>query len=1646
MKETDGVAFLDLEADGEGRKILDIGALREDAAFHSAMLPSLFEFLRGTETLCGHNIYHYDLPLLRKISGRQWTGPVIDTLYLSPLLFPKKPYHALLKDDKLQTDELNNPVNDCEKARKLYLDEVSAFLGLPNELRLIYTGLLKGVPEFRGFFLRQGVKDVPSDLTDRIHTIFRADICENAPLATYIQDAAAELAFALALIREGDSDSITPPWVLHTYPRFPEIMRRLRAVPCGGCPYCDGRLNLLRGLRRLFGYPGFRTYQGEPLQERAAQAALGGESLLAIFPTGGGKSITFQLPALMQGEAMHGLTVVISPLQSLMKDQVDHLEAAGITSAVTIHGSVSPIERAEACRRLLDGRANLLFIAPEQLRSRTVRTILRSRTVIRFVIDEAHCFSAWGQEFRVDYMYIGDFIRELQEERTAENAIAVSCFTATAKPKVIQDIQDYFARKLNLRLTIFATEMERENLHYTVLFRETEQEKYHTLRQLLRDHDCPAIIYASRTKRTLELAERLRSDGLSARAFNGKMHAAEKTENQEAFLRGDVRVMVATSAFGMGVDKKDVGLVIHYDISDSLENYVQEAGRAGRDPGIQAECYVLFNNQDLDKHFVLLNQTKLSMGEIQQVWQAIKELTRGRTEITCSPLEIARQAGWETAGADMENRVKTAVATLENAGYIRRGRNMPRIYASGIQASSMAEAAERIRKSPLFQGAEERTALRILQFLISRRSIARAGNDEGESRIDYIADLLGLEKRAVIDSVNLLRREGILADSQDMTACLMQSDSQHKSELILRRFLALEQFLLDQTAGVSKTFELRKLNEKAQNADMGFCTVRALRTILYYWSLKGYVEKSENREQDTVRLEWLTEETVMLNRLAQRAGLCSFSLRELYHLAVRQTADRKEEPAAKTEMLSVSFSLTGLYRKYLGGRQGNPAAEASAESDYTAAQQISMTMDRKEATLRDLEDALLYLSKIGALRLEGGFLVLYNGMEIHRIEKDNRVRFKQSDYRTLAEFYQQRVQQIHIVGEYANMMVRDYGAAQVFVRDYFHMAYPKFIAKYFKGDRQKEITRNITPAKHRELFGELSTRQEEIIQDAESRVIVVAAGPGSGKTWVLVRKLASLLQMEDVKHEQLLMLTFTRAAATEFKKRLKELIGNAANFVEIRTFHSYCFNLLGRTGNLAEAGNAVPAAVRMIENGEIEPGRVKKSVLVIDEAQDMDENEYRLVQTLMMRNENLRIIAVGDDDQSIFTFRGASSRYMRLLAQDPGARVYEMSENFRSQGAIVEMENAFARTMGNRMKTEPLAAVRQDPGKVQIIRHRGGPWLQALVRQISETFRGESAAVLTGTNEEALQVFTLLRRAGIKAKLIQNMDGFALESMLELRIFLRCLEQEMKDAPVITKKMWNRAKAYTENRCAGSPALKLCRRLWRDFEETASGWYVSDLHQFIQESREEDFSEDDRKTVTVSTIHKAKGREYDQVYLFLKDAAGRDEEEKRRIYVGISRAKEELYLHCSAEGRLFDLPESAEVTEETDTESEPAEVLLQLGHRDVVLDYFLSRSDLLGRLRAGLPLGLSAGYLTVAQNGKDIRAAKLSKASVDRIDTLTKKDYFFLKGEIRHIVAWKGQDHSEECWILLADLVFARAAASERSASPLSCREGGNRV
>lgn len=1573
-------AFVDVEVGLKDKRIHDIGILRwDDAKFHSGRKKEAKEFLDGVDFICGHNVVHHDVKYLFGDEHIRWG--LVDTLYMSPLLFPERPYHHLLKDDKLMSDQVNNPLNDCEKAYDLLLDEMEAWKRLPRELTLIYATLLHDVPEFSGFLdMADAECCEKEELPGHIYTFFHGRICQNVDLRSLVEKQPVELAFSLALITTTERNSITPPWVLYTYPNVENVVRLLRHTCCAdGCDYCRSLLDLHTNLKHFFGYNQFRTYEGEPLQENAVRAAVTGKSLLAIFPTGGGKSLTFQLPALMESQTVHGLTVVISPLLSLMKDQVDNLAERGITEAVTINGLLDPVSRSLAIDRVQSGDASLLYIAPEMLRSKTIERILQARHVVRFVIDEAHCFSSWGQDFRVDYLYIGKFIREYQNRKRLQQPIPISCFTATAKQKVIQDICDYFKQTLGHDLQLFASSASRTNLRYSVIHADTDEVKYSRLRSLIAESDCPVIVYVSRTKRTRLLAEKLTRDGYKALAFNGQMDADEKIANQEAFMNDRVRIIVATSAFGMGVDKSDVGLVIHYDISDSLENYVQEAGRAGRDPHLEARCYVLYSDGDLDKHFMLLNQTKLSISEIQQVWRAVKDMTKQRMRVCCSALEIARKADWDDSVSDMETRVRTALAALEQAGYLQRGNNVPHVYATGITVKNMDEARRRIAESLLFEKEEVEKAVRIIKSLISQRSVAKAQDAEAESRIDYLADMLELSKKEVVSAVERMRQEGILADTKDISAYLYDSgESERNSRQTLRRFVELERYILDHIPDDTLRISCKQFNDDAHKAGITTASEKDIRTLLYFLTIKGYTRKREDAAHN-VEVTRLASMQATISRFERRLEICEFAVEWLY----KQVVDAADGNDAVQK--GVQFSIV----KLLGDLRERPAG-------------LFDSLDGVQ--LEDVEEALLYLSKIGALKLEGGFLVLYNAMEIHRV-KDSMKRYKQEDYRMLNEFYRQKIQQVHIVGEYANLMVRDYNAALQYVQDYFQMDYKAFVRKYFKGERLAEISRNITPEKYKQIFGSLSPTQQRIIQDKESVVIVVAAGPGSGKTRVLVHKLASLLLLEDVKHEQLLMLTFSRAAATEFKQRLMALIGNAAHFVEIKTFHSYSFDLLGRIGNIEDAKGVVERAARMISEEGVEPSRICKTVLVIDEAQDMSSEEYALVRALMKANEGMRVIAVGDDDQNIYEFRGSDSRFMRQLLDTPKSTFVEMTENYRSSRHVVDFANAFARGIRHRMKRTSILSVKQDEGTVVVRHHVSCLMYQRIASDLLAKRANGTMCVLTHTNEQAVIMNSLLRKQGLNSKLIQSTEGFRFWNMAEVRFFVKQIERNTH-TPRIADEVWENAKSQTRLAYASSTCLPYLERCLKLFEQTSREKFLTDFKEFVFESMTEDFCSTADADVVVSTIHKSKGHEYDDVYLLVTQPQHVTDLEMRRYYVGMTRAKCRLFIYTDSS--LFDcLPADFHIVDQA-TYGLPEELELQLTHKDVNLGFFMCRKREVLSLRAGEQLRFADNYLYALDASRPI--AQISKKMQDELVLWDERGYMVSSATIRFVVAWKPKD------------------------------------
>ena len=330
-------------------------------------------------------------------------------------------------------------------------------------------------------------------------------------------------------------------------------------------------------LYRIFGYESFR-----PGQETLIDAVLSGKDVFGIMPTGGGKSICYQIPALM----LPGITLVISPLISLMQDQVAALKAAGVPAAY-INSTLTGPQVQAVYRNLLAGRYKIVYVAPERLDYAGFGNVVQKLHISLLAVDEAHCISQWGQDFRPSYLRIVDFIHSLPYRPV------VGAYTATATTQVRKDVEKILGLQQPVRAV---TGFDRPNLYFDVIHPELKDRE---LKRLLNDRrgKC-GIIYCSTRKKVETVCENLQAQGFSATRYHAGLDETERRQNQEDFLYDRKTIMVATNAFGMGIDKSNVSFVIHYNMPKSIEAYYQEAGRAGRD-GSDADCILLYNTGDI---------------------------------------------------------------------------------------------------------------------------------------------------------------------------------------------------------------------------------------------------------------------------------------------------------------------------------------------------------------------------------------------------------------------------------------------------------------------------------------------------------------------------------------------------------------------------------------------------------------------------------------------------------------------------------------------------------------------------------------------------------------------------------------------------------------------------------------------------------------------------------------------------------------------------------------------------------------------------------------------------------------------------------------------------------------------------------------
>jgi ATP-dependent DNA helicase RecQ len=403
-------------------------------------------------------------------------------------------------------------------------------------------------------------------------------------------------------------------------------------------------------------------------QQRVIDSVLDGKDTLAIMPTGSGKSLCYQIPARI----LEGMTIVVSPLISLMKDQLEKLDQMGIR-AVQVNSSLSAEEERESLAAIAENRCEIVFCTPERLVMAEFVEVLKAVKIALVVVDEAHCISQWGHDFRPAYLEMAGAIGALGRP-------PVLALTATATEDVVEDIGRQLSRP---RMNVINTGVYRPNLHYRVLQVTNADEKLQEALRLVRETEGKGIVYAATVKCAEEIYHLLQEQGESVTIYHGKLHAAERKDNQDLFMNDERRVMVATNAFGMGIDKPDTRFVIHLQIPANLEAYYQESGRAGRD-GKDAECTLLFLQDDKRVQQFFLVKHYPTAEEIRVVYEAVRDLAEN---------EAATPERVEDVASDLSGpNLKVCLKLLKDAKLLRQSRKLAYNVTAQEPKASLFEA------------------------------------------------------------------------------------------------------------------------------------------------------------------------------------------------------------------------------------------------------------------------------------------------------------------------------------------------------------------------------------------------------------------------------------------------------------------------------------------------------------------------------------------------------------------------------------------------------------------------------------------------------------------------------------------------------------------------------------------------------------------------------------------------------------------------------------------------------------------------------------------------------------------------------------------------------------------------------------------
>lgn len=1339
-----------------------------------------------------------------------------------------------------------------------------------------------------------------------------------------------------------------------------------------------------------------------------------GADVMVTLPTGEGKSVLFQVPALARGLRNRRLTLVISPLRALMRDQVQRLHEQGFEESVDfLSGDQSREEQREVMQGVLDQRIVMLYVAPERLRVASFVDVLLRRIgsdggLEYIVFDEAHCINQWGYEFRPDYFFAFSFLMSQLRTGRLPSPTPVLLLSATLTASDRRRMRGLLERlsqdPARLPLAICpdpATQVSPLRGHIRVRAHQLQgniferdgralQERVPELVQVIRTarsntektgQRSAVLVFVLSRSHADTLAEQLtRETGREVESFHAGLDGATREDIYDRFRNGEFDVLVATKAFGMGMDIPDIHWVVHLASPGYLEDYLQEVGRIGR--GVRErekagldrlDALLLYSAQDFEAIRSMRAESELRVPQIDEVEKNILEAVE---TVEGTPIALVPQDGFSVEKYRSPakrrgdaTRLRLALHWLEHAGHLLQAGTVPdllkvrfspnrlkRVSEEDSLAGAVATAILEATSSALTE--QELALPELMQRLLGRVGLRTGNDDKRSGERKAVINLSRIRRHCRLESLDatmslitdLARREALTPVWLiDYTTRPVLSESGAHIQLLMERVTEAVRRLLGELQHVGmlrfdphdwydpKPFQLvdpevRRLPK--QSRDQVELILREDRFRRSY--INGFrtlarvvgVRLKQGLDPESDRLYWQarcpdTEVRIAVQRLdclmPQAAALLRFF-----------------PPSAKDGSLEVADIISGMQQAHPTGtfrasdlssliRLLSSLGLVSTSPDLLPPSYILQPRDRLPGLGQypDLVEELDSVNRFAETRIFG--------MEVHaNLPEEARDRFVPgyfacTDVDALKGFVDEQLGEIEDeTGVFAEKrdQLRATRAAEFFDR--------------YRNSPEKA--------------------QWEAMQYPYNRHLLVNAGPGAGKTSVLVGRIVHLIREQHVKPSEIMVLAFNRAVVFEIRKRVRDLfrsLGYAAyaSRVRVHTFHGLAMRYLGETTPLATE-ELLPTFARRLKQGVAFRATVAGEcrALLVDEFQDVNDEVYEIIRALHAGSgDRAGIMVIGDDDQDILRWNRKPARvawgrpavqvggvfadhyFGRFRADFGGEHLSELTlgVNFRSSPEIVEksqeMINGFfgRRTQSRRLKTDRLRAVDGAPsGTVERVDARGWSWEQTLqeVRDTSQRLLSEnpgSLAVLCRSNDEVASVHRAL--SGIfPIVTVQSSENIAIRSLRHVALWLNLLEREIVQQdqaltdPLRARllKTFHAETDIPETRAGGQmdPDLSV---LWDLCAQETVFPYLSTLVEFLKDLRSDELQRLIGATrpegeILVSTIHKVKGLEYDNVVVLPSrmsfggsgtEIEANAAEEARLLYVALTRAKSRLVFH-----------------------------------------------------------------------------------------------------------------------------------------------------